>query len=136
MKSVTMKRHALCAAAFVLWAAATAGAQAVSERGFVQLQGVAFPQTAPNDPRTEIGDVLVREEVFLRPAHWLELAGGLDVRANSYGQVEDTFRLDYEDRGVLRPRAAVRRLSGTISAGRLTLDVGKQFIRWGRADVT
>jgi hypothetical protein len=36
---------------------------------------------------------------------------------------------------VLRPRVALRRLSATFSHSGFTFDVGKQFIRWGRADV-
>jgi hypothetical protein len=43
--------------------------------------------------------------------------------------------LDWEDRGVLRPRASLRRLTATVTAGPLTIDVGKQFIRWARADI-
>ena len=116
-------------------AAATASAQPVSHRGFVEGKGLVFPLEAPNDTTTFVGDVLLREDVFVRPSGWLELAAGLDLRANSHGQVEDEWRLDLEDRSILRPRAAVRRLAVTLKARRLTLDLGKQFIRWGRADV-
>ena len=35
----------------------------------------------------------------------------------------------------MRPALSVRRLSATISRGRLTLDAGKQFIRWGKTDI-
>ncbi len=49
--------------------------------------------------------------------------------------MEDEWRLDVSDRGVRRPRAALRRLTATITAPHFTLDVGKQFIRWARADV-
>ena len=62
------------------------------------------------------------------------MAGG-DFRANTHDQVEDVWRVDWEDRGLRPPRISVRRLAATITAGRLTLDVGKQFIRWARADV-
>jgi hypothetical protein len=111
------------------------GAQRLSQRGFVDGRGVLFPQAAPNDPTQAIADLLIREEVFLKPSGWIQFAAGLDLRANSHDQVEDTWRLDFTDRGVRRPRAAVRRLTATITARRFTLDIGKQFIRWGRADV-
>jgi hypothetical protein len=57
------------------------------------------------------------------------------LRANSHGQVENAWRLDWQDRHVRRARASIRRLTATLTTGRLTLDVGKQFIRWARADV-
>ncbi len=35
----------------------------------------------------------------------------------------------------MRPKASVYRLGATITARGFTLDLGKQFIRWGRADI-
>ncbi|MGE3179912.1 MAG: hypothetical protein AB7O32_20735, partial [Vicinamibacterales bacterium] len=72
---------------------------------------------------------------FVRPADWLRVAGGLDAAANSYDQVEAAWRLDWQDRRTRRPALSLRRLSATLSARRFTLDVGKQFIRWGKADI-
>jgi hypothetical protein len=110
-------------------------ARPVTQRGFVEGQVVGFPQTAPNDATQVIGNALFREEVFLKPASWIQFAAGVDLRANSHDEVEDAWRLDFRDRGVQRPRAAVRRLTATISRGGFTLEAGKQFIRWGRADI-
>jgi hypothetical protein len=117
-----------------LWAA-DAAAQTVSYRGFIEGRGFAFPQKAPNDTTQLIGDALFRNEIDLKPAEWFQLAAGLDLRANSHEQVEDEWRLDWEDRGLRRPRASVRRLAAIVGARGFTLDVGKQFIRWGRADI-
>jgi hypothetical protein len=117
-----------------LWASA-ASAQGASYTGFIEGRFFVFPQTTSNDDTRLIGDGLFRNEVVLRPAEWFHLAAGLDLRENSHGQVENEWRLDYEDRGVLRPRAAIRRLAATVTARRFTLDVGKQFVRWGRADI-
>src|SRR6185503_14819233 len=50
-------------------------------------------------------------------------------------QVDDSWRLDAGDRGATRPRLSVRRLSATLTRGPFTLDVGKQFIRWGKTDI-
>ncbi len=122
-------------AATLLLPPVTASAQAISQRGFIEARDFIFFESAPNDSTRNIGDLLVREEVFLKPTAWLQLAGGLDLRANSHDQVETAWRLDWDDRGLLRPRAAIRRLTATISAGRFTVDLGKQFIRWARADV-
>jgi hypothetical protein len=119
----------------LLLCASTASAQTATYSGFLEGRGFAFPQEATNDATRLIGDALFRNEVVLRPSGWFQLAAGLDLRANSHDQVEDEWRLDLEDRGVRRPRAALRRLAATVSTRGLTLDVGKQFIRWGRADV-
>jgi hypothetical protein len=127
-------RLGLVVAALLLFAT-TASAQTANYSGFLEGRGFFFPQDAPNDTVNVVGDALFRNELTLRPSDWFSLAAGVDLRANSHDQVEDEWRLDWEDRTLLRPRAAVRRLAATISSGRFTLDVGKQFIRWGRADI-
>lgn len=128
-------RRAGTAIALMLWASA-AGAQVISQRGSIDVRGFLFPQTAPNDETHAIGDLLFREEVFVKPAAtWIQFAAGLDLRANSHHQLEDEWRLDFSDRGVRRPRAAIRRLTATITAPKFTLTIGKQFVRWGRADI-
>ena len=82
-----------------------------------------------------VGDLLAREEVSLRPAQWLLMGVGVDFRANSDDQVEDSWDLDWDDRGSARPRLSVRRLAATLNRGPLTVEVGKQFVRWGKTDV-
>ena len=114
--------------------AATANAQPVSYTGFLEGRGFLFPQEAPNDPERRMFDGLFRNELTVR-ADWFSLVAGIDLRANTHDQVEDEWRLDYEDRTLLRPPASLRRLVATITARALTLDIGKQFIRWGRADI-
>lgn len=110
-------------------------AQTVTQRGFAEGVGVYFPQDATNDPVNVTGDLLVREEVFIKPAPWIQFAAGADVRANTHDQVDASWRVDFSDRGRLRPALAIRRLSATISRGRFTLDAGKQFTRWGKTDI-
>jgi hypothetical protein len=119
----------------ILFCSAPVLAQPLSNRGFLDGQVAFYPQDAPNDPTQAVGDLLVRDELFYRPAGWLELAAGADLRANSHDQVEDKWRFDWEDRTLQRPRLALRRLSATVTHGPFTLDAGKQFIRWARADV-
>jgi len=70
--------------------------------------------------------------MFVKPAPWLRFAAGAEVRANSHDQVEDGWRVDIGDRGLRRPRASVRRLVATFTRGPLTIDAGKQFIRWAK----
>jgi hypothetical protein len=106
-----------------------------AQRGFIEGTLFAFPQEAPNDATRLVGDLLARDEVFWTPASWLRLAGGLDLRANSHDQVDDSWAVDFTDRTVQRPRLSVRRAAATLTHGVFSADVGKQFIRWGRTDV-
>jgi len=109
--------------------------QQVSQRGVVEGAITLFPQKAANDATQTIGDVLVRDDVFVAPAKWLRLAGGMELRADSHERVDTPWAVDFWDRGAQRPRLSVRRLSATLSKGALTVDAGKQFIRWGKADI-
>jgi hypothetical protein len=120
---------------WLLWVPSALHAQTFTQRGFIEGDAWLFPQEALNDPTRAIGDLLAREELFLKPAPWVQFAAGFDLRANSHDQVDDRWRLDLDDRGVKRPRASLRRLNATFSHGPLTIDVGKQFIRWGKADI-
>ena len=111
------------------------GAQTITQRGFVDGAAFVFPQRAPNDPVRAVGDFLAREEVFFKPRPWIQFGGGVDLRANTHDQVDERWRLDLDDRGSRRPRASLRRLTATLTRGPFTVDVGKQFIRWGKADI-
>jgi hypothetical protein len=112
-----------------------ARAQTISLRGFVEGRAFVFPQDAPNDSTNLVADLLARAEVFAKPAPWIQFAAGLDLRGNSHDQVERAWRVDFGDRGTLRPAVSVRRLSATAHYKRLTVDAGKQFIRWGKSDI-
>jgi hypothetical protein len=113
----------------------TVQGQTISHRGFVEGTAFVFPMEAREDPTQLVGDLLAREEVSVRPARWLLMVAGLDFRANTDDQVEDGWDLDFSDRGTARPRLSVRRLAGTVTRGPITLEVGKQFVRWGKTDV-
>lgn len=128
-------RRAGIIAVFLALASSAAHGQTVSQRGFVEGRGFGFFEDAPNDTTRGIGDVLFREEAFYKPKPWFQFAGGLDLRGSSHDQVESQWRLDFSDRGLRRPHAAIRRLEATFTAGRFNLDVGKQFVRWARADI-
>ena len=122
-------------ASLVLLLAVTASAQTVTQRGFLDGSALLFPRQAQNDPAQAVGDFLAREEVFATLAPWIRLAAGVDYRANSHDQVEDRWRLDLSDRGTLRPRLSLRRATATITHGPLSIEAGKQFIRWGKTDI-
>jgi hypothetical protein len=119
---------------FVVPAQATAQTT-FTQRGFVEGSAFLFPQEAPNDSTRVVGDALARDEVFIKPAPWIQFAGGVDLRFNSHDQTDRALRVDFSDRGVRRPSIAVRRLSATVTHNALTVDAGKQFIRWGKTDI-
>jgi hypothetical protein len=123
------------AAAALVFCCSAASAQTVSDRGFAEVRVALFPQTTTNDDAHGVVDLLVREELFVAPPQWswVRFAGGIDLRANSHHQVDAVA--DAGDRTVQRPAASLRRLSATLDTGNLTVDVGKQLIRWARADV-
>src|SRR5213592_4454183 len=112
MKISRCRRFGVSSATLLVLALpAAAAAQTVTGRGFVEGALFAFAQRTPNDPTRLVGDLLAREEVFIKTATWAQFAAGLELRANSHDQVEDRWRLDFADRGIRRPRLSVRRLT-------------------------
>jgi hypothetical protein len=132
---VQARRAAVLVVLLIASLAAPAFAQNVSQRGFADARATIFAQEALNDPTQVVGDVFVREELFAKPLPWLQLAAGADLRLNSHGEVEEEWRFDLTDRGIRRPHLSLRRATATIAYRKLTLDVGKQFVRWGKADI-
>jgi hypothetical protein len=122
--------------AALIWLVASVGfAQTYTQRGFLETRGTLYPLKAVNDRAHTVGEALFRYEGFLKPSAALQIAGGVDFRTDTHHQVERDFRLSWQDREIRRPLAAVRRFSGTYHNGPLTLEVGKQFIRWGKTDI-
>lgn len=110
-------------------------AQAFSQRGFLETNAVLFPQTAPNDSSHAIGESFLRYEAFYKLTPNLRFAGGIDARADTHRETERDLGLSWWDRGRLRPAFEVRRFSAMYTRGKLTLEAGKQFVRWGKADI-
>jgi hypothetical protein len=111
-----------------------AAAQVVTYRGSLEARATIFPQEAVNDPERLIGDARARLDVFVKPAGWMLLEGGLEGLGNTYGQVEGGG-LNITDRGLRRPALALRRLNVTLTRRALTVQAGKQVVRWGKTDV-
>jgi hypothetical protein len=119
----------------LLCALPPAQAQPLSQRGFVDARAATFPQDAPNDPVNAVGDLLIREELFFKPLDRVQFAAGVDLRGSTHGQVDARARLDFGDRTALRPLLSVRRLSASWQRQWLTVEAGKQFVRWGKTDI-
>ncbi|MCM3878709.1 MAG: hypothetical protein ND807_01250 [Vicinamibacterales bacterium] len=112
-----------------------AHAQAFSYRGFTELRSILYPIPTPQDDDSVSLEGRVRFDPAVKPAPWLTLQGSLEGRMDNLGQVERSWRVDWRDRGLKRPALSVRQASATVRGRGLAVDVGKQFIRWGKADI-
>jgi hypothetical protein len=117
-----------------LAAAAAANAQNFTQRGFVETTALAYPQAAPNDSGQVVGESLFRYEASYKLTN-LSFAGAVDARADTHQETERSWGVSWWDRERQRPAFDVRRLSATYTRGRLTVEAGKQLVRWGKADV-
>jgi hypothetical protein len=82
-----------------------------------------------------LAESLFRYEASRQLIPGLRLHGSFDARTDSHRQVEREPHLDFSDRSLQRPAFSVRRLGLVYTRGKLTAEVGKQFIRWGKADI-
>jgi hypothetical protein len=112
-----------------------AAAQNFNQRGFLESNLSLYPETAPNDSSHAVDDSLFRYEASCQALPWLRFAGSFDARFDTYQQVERTAHLDWQDRSLLRPAFSLRDFNATVTKGKLTAEFGKQFIRWGKADI-
>jgi hypothetical protein len=110
-------------------------AQNFEQRGFIENTSLFYPQTAPNDSGQVVNETLLRWEASYKFAPWLKISGVFDADTDSHRQVEREFRLDVDGRSTLRPAFSLRRLSATLHKGKVTAEIGRQFIRWGKADI-
>ncbi len=114
---------------------ASALAQGVSQKGFVETTVIWYPQPSSSETAGVINEYLARYEVSVKPEPWLRLTGSLDLRADTLMQTEYAWSLDWFDRRIKRSALGSRRLDITISRGPITLEVGKQNVRWGKTDI-
>jgi hypothetical protein len=108
-------------------------AQNFDQRGFIENQTLVYPQTAPNDSGTIVNQTLLRWDISDQVAPWLKLSGSFDARTDTHQQTEWGFAAD--DRSIRRPAFSLRRASATLHKGKFTVELGRQFIRWGKADI-
>jgi hypothetical protein len=110
-------------------------AQSFEQRGFIENRTVVYPQSAPNDSAHVVDETLLREEASYKFTPWLTVNGAFDARTDSHRQTAREWGLDADDRGTLRPAFSARRMSATIHRGKVTAEIGRQFIRWGKTDI-
>jgi hypothetical protein len=110
-------------------------AQNFEQRGYFENRALFYPQSGFNDSGHVIGDAALRWEPSYKFTPWLKVSAAFDARTDSHRQAERDWRLDADDRSILRPAFAIRRLSATVHKGKITAEIGRQFIRWGKADI-
>jgi hypothetical protein len=120
---------------FFFIALSTLSAQDFTQRGFFETTLFAYPQTAPNDSGRAIGEGLLRYEASYKLLPSLRFSGTIEAQSDTHQQTDRGLRFNWFDRTAARPPLAVRRMSAIWSRGKLTVEVGKQLIRWGKADV-
>lgn len=120
---------------FAVMGGGAVSGQIWEQRGFVETKLTSFPQTVANDSGHNVGEGLLRYEATWRPQPWLKLTAGLDARFDTHNQFDRNLRLDVEDRTIQRPALSLRRLSATVHKGNLTVEGGRQFVRWGKTDI-
>lgn len=118
-----------------LWLAQDSVTPRWQQRGFVELRGNAFPQTVPGDSGRLTGEGLWRQEVSLALGRGWKAFGAMDARTDSRNQTARTFVWSATDRTIQRPAFALRRASLQYQRRWLTVEAGRQFIRWGKADL-
>lgn len=122
-------------AARLLFVSAIAFAQSFTQRGFLETNAWLYPQGVPGDSSLTVGVGLLRYEASWKATPGWSFAGALDARTDSHRQVDRTAAVSWWDRGARRPALGVRRLSAAYRRGKLTAEFGKQFVRWGKADL-
>ena len=122
-------------AAAMLVAAACVRGQTFTQRGFLDVTTLTYPQSAPSDSGHFVSEALLRYEAFYKLTPKFQFNGGVDFRTDTHREVARDLDFSWADRQTPRPAVAVRRFSATYSSGPLTIEAGKQFIRWGKADI-
>jgi hypothetical protein len=115
-----------------LLALALPAAAQYTQRGFLETTGMVYPDTAPNDSSHTVGESLFRYEAFYKLTD-LRFAAGFDARYDTHQQTGLDF--SFFDRTRRRPAFDIRRLSVAYTHDKLTVEAGKQPIRWGKTDI-
>jgi hypothetical protein len=110
-------------------------AQNFEQRGFIENRTLVYPQTTENDGGHVVTEALFRWEASYKFTPWLTVAGAFDARTDLHHQTDRAWSLDADDRSTLRPAFSLRRMSARLHKGKVTAEIGRQFIRWGKTDI-
>ncbi len=117
------------------WGTAIAWAQTLEQRGFLDTALLLYPESAPGDSGRAVGEALLRYEAFWRPAKRWKFSTGFDAQTDTHRQASRDGTFSFLDRTRQRPAVSLRRASVSYQRRRWTVELGKQFVRWGKTDV-
>jgi len=109
--------------------------QTFTQRGFFETRNYIYPQTAPGDSGRLVSEETLQWDASLKLRPWVQVNASFAGRVDSHRQFERKWRLDWADHGVQKPAFSARRLSLLLHKGGLTFEGGRQYIRWGKADI-
>jgi hypothetical protein len=102
--------------------------------GFLEESGRFYAKTPnPSDAYAE-GNARFHLWGRARVSKEISVRGVFDIRMDTHGNVDRGRWLDIEDRGMRLPAGSISELYLDAKVGRVDLRLGRQRIRWGRAD--
>lgn len=108
---------------------------AFEQRGFLDSQTLLFPQLTDNDRAHVVNQSLLRWDSSYRQSSWFRMKFSFDARLDSHRQVDRNAAVSFDDRRIQRPALNVREWSALFHKGIVSVEVGRQLIRWGRTDI-
>ena len=111
-----------------------AAAQSFTQLGFFETEFTVYPQTAPDDSGRAISASDVQWQPTVKWGGW-RLNASLRADFDSHRMAERKFAVSYWDRSVQRPAFDIQRLSLSWAHGPVTIELGKQLVRWGKTDI-
>lgn len=123
------------AALLAIALAAPLAGQTFTQRGFFESRNYFFPQTGFNDSGRAVSELLLRYDAAWQARPWLRFNTSFDTRIDSHRQVERAWTFDWDGRQIQRPPFSFRRFSAILNRKEWTFEIGRQFIRWGKADI-
>ncbi len=105
------------------------------QKGYFEAYLHGFPQVVPNDQGLVVTDALFRYEPSYTTKSGLSFFASLETEIDSHHQVDRQFDFSWFDRTGQRQISSVRRFSAVYRKGSLTMELGKQFVHWGKTDI-
>jgi hypothetical protein len=106
-----------------------------SGRGFLENRTLLYPQPGRSDRTQAVDELFLRyESTFRLSDSWLVI-GGVDAQTDTHNQVERSWHLSWDDRGLSRPAFALRTASLRYTRGPFRVEAGKQILHWGVMDL-
>jgi hypothetical protein len=135
MRALSRYQRNFCIAA-ILCSSTYAAAGEFKQRGYLESDLWAFPQLTNNDSAHAVADSVFRyEPSYTTKSKELSLFGSVQTEIDSHHQTNRDLEFSWWDRTERRPLFSVRRFSALYRKRIFTVELGKQFVRWGKTDI-